>query len=138
MTEQTTEIQSLLTEIKTGWGGVSALPAEFKGLREGTEKLATDLKDVRRQMASRPITAAPSRQGAVSDDCARHLASAFILHCERSDKLDALCSVCCGIRFGCQPGHCLENAMQMVGTQAALLRELMQRRNLLGVLNETT
>jgi hypothetical protein len=28
----------------------------------------------------------------VSDDCARHLAATFIVHCERSDKLDALCS----------------------------------------------
>lgn len=92
MTEQTGEIQSLLTEIKGGWAGVSALPAEVKALREGTDKVATDLKDVRRQLASRQAFVAPRRAGQVSDSCARHIASSFIIHCERSDKLDALCS----------------------------------------------
>jgi len=91
--EQTKEIQNLLGEIKTGWSGVSALPAEVKTLREGTDKMATELKDVRRQLASRYSAPVPHRRGAVSDDCARHLASTFIIHCERSDKLDALCSV---------------------------------------------
>jgi hypothetical protein len=37
MSEQTTEIQNLLTKIKGGWAGVSALPAEVKALREGTD-----------------------------------------------------------------------------------------------------
>ena len=92
MTEQTTEIQNLLTEIKGGWSGVSTLPAEVKTLREGADKLATDLKDVRRQLAGRHNIALPRRRGGVSDDCARHLAATFIAHCERSDKLDALCS----------------------------------------------
>jgi HK97 family phage major capsid protein len=93
MSEQTTEIESLLTEIKAGWSGVSTLPAEVKTLREGTDKLVTDMRDVRRQLASRYAPGAPRRHGVVSDDCARHLASTFIIHCERSDKLDALCSV---------------------------------------------
>ena len=93
MTEQTMEIENLLTEIKSGWAGVSTLPGEFKGLREGTDKLATDVKDLRRQLAGRQATAGPHRRGVVSDDCARHLAANFIAHCERSDKLDALCSV---------------------------------------------
>lgn len=93
MIEQTAEIQNLLTEIKGGWAGVSALPAEVKGLREGSDKLATDLKDVRRQLASRQTVLAPRRVGQVSEGCARHMASVFIVHCERSDKLDALCSV---------------------------------------------
>ena len=93
MTEQTAEIQNLLTEIKGGWAGVSALPAEVKALREGSDKVATDLKDVRRQLASRQTVLAPRRAGQVSEACARHMASAFIAHCERSDKLDALCPV---------------------------------------------
>ena len=86
MIEQTTEIENLLTEIKGGWSGVSGLPAEVKSLREGTEKLGSDLKDVRRQLAGRHGMQAPRRRGVVSDDCARHLASTFIVHCERSDK----------------------------------------------------
>ncbi len=35
----------------------------------------------------------PRTPGSVTDDCARHLAAQFILHCERSDKLDALSSL---------------------------------------------
>ena len=87
------EIQNLLTEIKGGWSGVSALPAEVKTLREGADRLAMDLKDVRRQLASRMGVAAPRPRGGVSDECARHLAATFVAHCERSDKLDALCPV---------------------------------------------
>jgi len=92
MMEQTAEIQGLLTEIKSGWAGVSTLPGEVKTLRESADKLATDLKEMRRQLVSRHGPRAPRRRGVVSDDCARHLAGTFILHCERSDKLDALCS----------------------------------------------
>jgi HK97 family phage major capsid protein len=93
MTEQTTEIESLLTEIKTGWSGVSALPAEVKALREGADKMGSDLKEVRRQLASRQLGPRSRRCGVVSDECARILAASFIAHCERSDKLDALCSL---------------------------------------------
>lgn len=93
MPEGIAEIQGLLGEIKTGWAAVSTLPAEVKSLREGTDRMAGELKDVRRQLASQCGMPAHRRAGAVSDECARHLASAFILHCERSDKLDALCSV---------------------------------------------
>src|SRR5260370_1016698 len=76
MTEQTTEIQSLLTEIKGGWAGVSTLPAEVKTLRGGNDKLVTDLKDVRRQLASRQTVMAHSRVGQVSEGCAGHVSSA--------------------------------------------------------------
>ena len=93
MTEQTVEVENLLTEIKAGWSGVSALPGELKTLREGTEKLATDLKDVRRVLAARMVPQGPRPAGRVSDECARHFAATFVLHCERSDKLDALASM---------------------------------------------
>ena len=93
MLEQTAEIQGLLTEIKAGWSGVSVLPTEFKTLRDSTEKLGSDLKEVRRQLACGHGVRAARRHGVVTDECARHLASTFIAHCERSDKLDALCSV---------------------------------------------
>jgi HK97 family phage major capsid protein len=93
MSEQTAEIENLLTEMKSGWSGVSALPAEVKALREGGDKLAADLKDVRRQLASRAAPSVARGRGVVSEGCARHMASVFIAHCERSDKLDALCSV---------------------------------------------
>jgi HK97 family phage major capsid protein len=92
MTEQTTEIQNLLSEIKGGWSGVSGLPAEFKTLKETTEQLAGDLKHVRRTLATQQGPRVRRATGQVSDDCARHLAGTFIAHCERSGKLEALSS----------------------------------------------
>ena len=81
------EMQSLFTDIRSSWSTVSALPNEVA-------TLASDLRDVRRTLAARPISdPRPRQRGQVSEDCARHIASTFILHCERSDKLDALCSV---------------------------------------------
>jgi HK97 family phage major capsid protein len=45
-------------------------------------------------MASQVARPARGRMtGQVSNDCARHLAAQFILHCHKSDKLDGLCSV---------------------------------------------
>jgi HK97 family phage major capsid protein len=93
MSEQASEVQGLLNEIKAGWSAVSGLPGEVKALREGSDKFAADLKEVRRVLAGRAGPVARRRRGCVSDECARHLAAQFILHCERSDKLDALCSV---------------------------------------------
>src|SRR5579859_3597866 len=93
MTEDITEVKNLLTEMRGNWATVSGLPAEVKTLREGAEKAAAELKEVRRQLTLRRALAMPRRHGQVSDECASFLASSFILHCERSDKLEALCSV---------------------------------------------
>ena len=87
------EIQSLMGEIRSGWAGVSALPTEVKSLRDGYDKMAGDLREVRRQLVARSTGFRPRIVGQVSDECARSLASAFVLHCERSDKLEAMCSV---------------------------------------------
>jgi hypothetical protein len=46
-----------------------------------------------RQVKLRVVSCEVLADGQVSEGCARHMASAFIVHCERSDKLDALCSV---------------------------------------------
>jgi len=86
MSEQAAEMQSLLTEIKSGWSGVSQLPAEVG-------KLSGEMKEVRRALANRARPRPRRLEGQVSDDCARHMAATFILHCERSGKLEALSSV---------------------------------------------
>jgi HK97 family phage major capsid protein len=91
VSEQTAEMQNLLNEIQTGWGAVRGVPGEVKTLREGLDKLGTDLKDMRRGLLGRAGPGAARVCGGVSDDCARHLAATFIAHCERSDKLEALC-----------------------------------------------
>jgi hypothetical protein len=50
--DSTAEIQSLLGEIRTGWGAISNLPAEFKTMRETYDLLARDVKEVLRGLAS--------------------------------------------------------------------------------------
>lgn len=62
-------------------------------MRDSVASLGADVKDVRRQMALRYAAAPPRPRGGVSDECARHVMSTFILHCERSDKMDAICPV---------------------------------------------
>jgi HK97 family phage major capsid protein len=91
--DQMTELQSVVGEIRGAWSAMRELPAEFKTLKEGADKLSGDLRDVRRQLLTRPSQLAPRHHGQVSEGCARHLAAQFIVQCERSDKLEALSSV---------------------------------------------
>src|SRR4051812_38943012 len=79
------ELNSLITEIRSDW-------SKFKSLQTEQGQLAQQMTSMRRLMASRSSAPAPRRPGRVSDDCARHIAAAFIAHCEKSGKLEALCS----------------------------------------------
>src|SRR5260221_3018363 len=90
---QLTELQSMIGEIRGGWSAVSALPAEFKTLKDGAEKLSADVRELRRGWLSRISPQTPRPKGQVSEGCARHLAAQFIAQCERSDKLEALSSI---------------------------------------------
>jgi HK97 family phage major capsid protein len=96
MTEQTTEMQTLLDDIKAGWSGVSALPAEMRTLREGAEQLTLEVRELRRKVLAGPAGNGGRPPGRVSEGCARKIAGAFILHCARSGKLEALCSLSTG------------------------------------------
>ena len=92
--DQVKEFQTVVGEIKGGWAQVKDLPATFKTLQDETAQLQQQLKDVRRLMASRVGTTARTRApGLVSDECARHLAAQLVVHCHKSDRLGALCSV---------------------------------------------
>ncbi len=91
--EQVQEFQNILGEIKGGWAEVKALPSVCKVLQDETGQLKQHVTDVRRLMAARASINPRARvRGTVSDECACHLAAQFITHCERSDKLEALCS----------------------------------------------
>src|SRR6516165_8387303 len=90
---QVAELESVVNEIRGAWSEIRALPAEVKTLKEGTDKLSGDLREVRRGLLTRAAAGAPRPRGGVSEECARHLAGQFIVHCERSDKLEALSSV---------------------------------------------
>jgi len=89
--DQLTEFQTLMTEMKSA--GVANLPAAVKSLQDENAQLRQHVTDVRRLLATRhssPVTRSP---GLVTDDCARYLAAQFVLHCEKSGKLEALCSL---------------------------------------------
>ncbi len=95
--DQTKDFQTILTDIRGGWSAVKSLPAMFKGLQADNARLTQDLAAVRRSLVSHSAlrtlhSAFPRSPGSVSDDCARSVAAAFILHCERSGKLEALAS----------------------------------------------
>jgi HK97 family phage major capsid protein len=91
--EQIKEFQGILGEIKGGWSEMKNLPATFKSLQDENARLQQNMTDVRRLMATRHSTPGVRRPGLVSDECARHLAAQFVIHCEKSDKLEALCSL---------------------------------------------
>ncbi len=92
--EQVKEFQAILGEMKSGWAEFKPLPGTFKALQEETAQLQQQLTDVRRLVAAREQTPlGPRHRGALSHECARLLAAQFIIHCERSDKLAALCSL---------------------------------------------
>jgi HK97 family phage major capsid protein len=92
--DQVREFQGILGEVKGGWSQIKDLPATFRSLQDETARLQHQFNDVRRLIAGRSHGSSQSRRpGTVSDDCARHLAAHFIVHCEKSDKLDALSSL---------------------------------------------
>jgi HK97 family phage major capsid protein len=87
------DMETLLTDMKQGWDSVRGLPDEFKALRAETALAGQHLAEVRRVVASRSQARPARAAGTVSDECARHMAAQFIACCERSGKLEALCSV---------------------------------------------
>ena len=94
MEEQNQILQTLVSDIQGGWARVKDLPDTIVGLQGVTSRLQQDVTDVRRLLLARgAATPRFRRSGVVSDECARSLAATFILHCEKSSKLDALCSM---------------------------------------------
>src|SRR4051812_4967047 len=91
--EQLQEFQGILGELKGGWAELKNLPATFKSLRDENTQMKQQMSDVRRVMASSQASPVARLQGRVSPECAQHLAASFILHCERSGKLEGLSSL---------------------------------------------
>src|SRR5690242_11466082 len=85
--EQVQEFQSILTEMKGGWGRLKDLPEHFASFRTENETVRKDLADVRRHLATRAAVGSGSRvRGSVSDACARHLTGIAIAARLRSGK----------------------------------------------------
>ena len=89
--DQAREFQGILGELRSGWGDMRGLPTTVQALQTEQGSLRDQLDQVRRSGLMR-FDAATRPAGGVSDGCARHLAAGFIAHCERSGKLEALCS----------------------------------------------
>jgi HK97 family phage major capsid protein len=88
------EFETLLTDIQTNWTGIKGLPQAVQQLQDQSGSQEKELLEVRRTLATRRLPQTQPRSGGrVTDDCAAALAGTFILHCERSGKLDALCSI---------------------------------------------
>ncbi len=91
--DQVQEFQSILGELQGGWAELKALPATCQSLQDETTQLRQHVSDVRRLLAARSLAPARARiAGQVSDGCAAELAARFVVHCAKSDKLEALCS----------------------------------------------
>src|SRR6266850_2833285 len=93
MQNPTPEIETILTEVRSAWSAVKPLPETVRSLQDDHDRLTQQVTDLRRSSLSRSTLHAPRLPGRVSDDCARAIAAQFIAHCERSNKLEALCSL---------------------------------------------
>jgi HK97 family phage major capsid protein len=91
--EQVKEFEGILGELKGGWAEIKRLPESIRLLQDENGRLQQQMTGARRLLAARShVTARVRVPGLVSDECARHLTAVFILHCERSGKLEALAS----------------------------------------------
>ncbi len=91
--DQLREFHASIAAVRTRLPQIETLSASLKQLEDDTAGLRRQVTELRRGAAGRDAAAGPARpQGRVSDDCARHLAAQFIAHCERSGRLEALCS----------------------------------------------
>src|SRR6266568_2365670 len=91
--EQIKEFATNAAELKTRLPQIETLSSSVKTLQDENAQLRQHVTDVRRLLATRHSSAATRHPGLVTDDCARYLAAQFVLHCEKSGKLEALCSL---------------------------------------------
>ena len=87
------EFAGSVAGIKDGLQRLEGLAGTIKALEEKSSVFEDQLTQLRRLAASRSGTTPRPRRGVVDEDCARHLAAQFILHCEKSNRLEALSSV---------------------------------------------
>ena len=93
--DQTKELETILTDIKSCSAQFKNIPGAIRSLQDENAALRQDLNTVRRSALARhsAATAGPRSPGRVSDECARRIAATFIQHCDRSGKLEALATM---------------------------------------------
>jgi len=68
------------------------LTGEIDGLKKVANEQSSHITELRKARLAPAGARGQRRRGMVSDECARAMASLFILHCERSGKMEALAS----------------------------------------------
>jgi hypothetical protein len=91
--EQVNEFAATAAELKSRLPQIETLSSSVKSLQDESSQLKQHMTDVRRSLLTRHAPRAVRPAGSVSDDCARYLAAQFVAHCEKSGKLEALCSL---------------------------------------------
>jgi HK97 family phage major capsid protein len=94
--DQILEFATNAAELKSRLPEIETLSSSMKTLQDDSAQLRQHVTDLRRRLLTQPSTLNhqhPRRAGLVTDDCARYLAATFIAHCEKSGKLEALCSI---------------------------------------------
>src|SRR6267378_6781445 len=86
------QLEKTLSTIQEQLPRLQGLHDTVKGLGDKQSSIETQVAELR-MFAKRTHVPVQPRPGKVSDDCARHLAAQFIVHCERSNKLEALSSM---------------------------------------------
>lgn len=85
LTDTLGEIRGFLPKLENLAGTIDALENDYAQLKQ-------QVADSRRLIANRALVGNPRKANSVSEECARQLASQFIVHCERSGTLEALAS----------------------------------------------
>lgn len=85
------ELSTKLTALEKNGQGNHA--EEIKALQGNVNELKGAIDELKRQRLHARTAPVLRRAGTVSDECAREIAAQFILHCERSGKMEALCSL---------------------------------------------
>jgi len=82
--EANQEMETVLGDVRQGWSRVAGLPDQV-------ERIENELRTLRRALAGGRGPARKAEDAReVSEECARLLAGVFVLHCDRSGKLEAV------------------------------------------------
>jgi hypothetical protein len=91
---QVKDFSATAVEIETWLTALQGFPATVKSLQNQLGEATDQLTTLRRQaLYHATLAQTPRLPGTVTDNCAREVAAVFILHCAKSDKLEALSSV---------------------------------------------
>src|SRR3954470_24519306 len=115
-TNPTTELETAVKSIADQLPRLQGLHDTVRSLGQQTSSLEQQFTELRRLNQNHRSAVPSARPGMVSDNCARHLAAQFVIHCERSNKMEGLSSM------PLQRGALLDFARNELGvsTKAAL------------------